>query len=128
MAEQDPINPELTAAVADIKSEGPTIHKLPDPKTAIVDGDTRMYCACDKPVNTMNMPRRHTGIVPFIDNVCEGCDVDAKGLSPVICATCHRVCGRPRPEKDQFGFEIEAGRGSGLAARRISLNLMKYSG
>lgn len=79
-------------------------------QTHIVDGSSTMHCACDKVVKTLDMPRGHSGVVPFIDNICPGCEQQAKGLSPVICGTCHKVAGRLQPETDRHGFKIERGR------------------
>jgi hypothetical protein len=107
-----PVDLGLLKTADYLKGLGPVAsqHKLKDPMTHIVDDKVTMKCACDKIVKTLEMPQRHSGVVPYIDNICPGCEDQAKGLSPVVCATCHRVCGRLPPSKDQFGFKVEAGK------------------
>ena len=51
-------------------------------KTNIVDDKITMKCACDKVVRILEMPRCHSGIIPFVDNICPGCEDQAKGLAP----------------------------------------------
>lgn len=110
--EPPPLPPGLEKTADWLRDMGPVQepHRLKDPMTRIVDDSTTMKCACDKVVDVMGMPRRNSGVVQFVDNVCAGCEEQAKGLSPVICTTCHRVCGRLKPFKDKHGFEVEAGR------------------
>ena len=107
-----PADPDLGRIAGFLKDLGPVSpeHRPPPPETRIVDDSTRMKCACDKVVNVLDMPRRHSGVVQFVDNVCAGCEDQAKGLSPVVCSSCHRVCGRLKPCRDKYGFEVEAGR------------------
>ena len=97
-------------AVFDALGPVPEAHKNPDPTTRIIDDKTTTRCACDKVVETITMPRRHSGVIPYLDNVCHGCEDRAKGLAPVVCVRCHRVAGRMPPAKDKYGFEIQAGR------------------
>lgn len=85
-------------------------YRNPNPTTRIIDDKVTMLCACNKVVNVMEMPRRHSGVVQYVDNVCVGCEDRAKGLCPVVCCRCHRVAGRMPPTKDKWGFKVEAGR------------------
>lgn len=108
-------DPELNKAIDLLQGMGEVTnpaYKLPNFEnlTEIVDGELTMRCACDYKVKTLDMPRRHSGVVPYIDNLCDGCEKEAKGLAIVVCATCHRVCGRLKPLKDQWGFKVEAGK------------------
>ncbi len=108
----DPAERKLLEAADFLKSLGPQPEHLraPDPKTRIVDGKIRMLCACEKVVNVLEMPRKHSGVVPYIDNVCPGCPERAKGLATVVCVSCHKVAGRMPPFTDKHGFRVEAGR------------------
>lgn len=95
-----------------LKSLGPVSEKYraPDPHTRIVDDKTTMKCACDKVVRVMDMAQRHSGVVRYVDNICPGCEEQAKGLATVICVRCHRVAGRLPPQRDKYGFKIEPGK------------------
>lgn len=103
------MDPMLGPAADFLRKLGPVAepYRNPEPETRIVDGVSTMKCACDKVVETITMKARHSGVCPFIDNICHGCEGHAKGLAVIICATCHRVCGRLPPATDPYGFKIE---------------------
>lgn len=97
---------QLLAALGDVAPP----YKNPRPETRIIDDKVTMLCACDKAVNVMTMPQRNSGVVTYVDNVCPGCEDQAKGLCPVVCCRCRRVAGRLQPMTDKWGFKVEAGR------------------
>lgn len=94
-----------------LRSYGPVEakYKNPDPKTQIIDDKVFTKCACDRRVATLQLPRRHSGVIPYIDNVCKGCEsAHSRGLATVVCVGCHRVARRLKPFTDKHGFRVEA--------------------
>jgi len=94
-----------------LRSMGPVDKKYrnPDPKTKIVDDSVYTKCACDKRVATLSLPRSHSGVVSYIDNICKGCEHLTKGLATIVCVSCHKVAGRLKPFTDKHGFKVVAG-------------------
>lgn len=103
---------DIMQLIEDLRRMGPVKpqYRNQDRKTQIIDDKIRTKCACDKVVDVISLPRMHSGVVPYIDNVCRGCESHRKGLATIICVQCHRVAMRMPPMTDKWGFKIEAGK------------------
>ena len=89
------------------RSIGPI--KKPAPFRVLIDDVVHMSCACGKTVKVAEMPRRNSGVVTYVDNLCPGCTSHGKGLATVICAKCRQVAMRMGPFRDKYGFKVAAG-------------------
>lgn len=91
-----------------MKESEPELSKLaPKP---VLDEVNFTECACGKIKPVVELTKRSSGVVTFVDNVCAGCEMHSQGLATIICVKCRRVLGRVKPLKDKLGFEFKAGR------------------
>lgn len=95
--------------------------KMPAPGARVVadkihDTENFIECAgCGKLTPAADMPTRHSGLLPFKDNICFGCQKEASKakLAVVVCARCSKagkrnvVRSRTYPSKDVDGFEFK---------------------
>ncbi len=68
---------------------------------------SQVRCACNKMVSVTEMTPFNTGIMNALDNVCQGCRSNVKGMSIFVCARCRAVVARLAPHTTPSGFKYE---------------------
>lgn len=89
------------------------LEKVPPPVTPKFDAlDKLEECGCGKLKAIRNFSVKDSGVVRYLDNICEGCPrrAELEEQVTIICAQCKKVAGRMDPAKDPTGFEFKAGK------------------
>jgi hypothetical protein len=102
-----------TSQQNDIEGYVKLLSQLPPPKTAAQWDleQNQMDCACGKKKIQLDEVRMFdTGYVKVCDNHCHDCLKDYKGLCPIVCIQCKKICAWLSPGQDKDGFKRVAGK------------------
>lgn len=71
-----------------------------------------LTCACGKLKPVKDMPLRDSGVVKYLDNICDGCphQKSESKMAVIVCVGCRQVVARMDPFKDKTGFEFKSGK------------------